>query len=97
MWCWNKSRLCSRSEYLTPVAAPVNILPMDPTNDTLISQYTTEQARAILAQFRAKFGDAYTLAMIRAFHPGYQTTAEQARGIRQTLHAEGVKPPRRDA
>jgi len=81
---------------LTPVAAPANILPMDPTNDTLIPQYTTEQARAILAQFRATFGDAATLAMIRAFHPGYQTTAEQSRAIRRTLHAEGVKPPRRD-
>lgn len=27
----------------------------------------------ILADFRAKFGDTALLAMIRAFHPGYQT------------------------
>lgn len=110
MRCWLKSRLCSQSEYLTPVAAPVNILPMDPefTSDALdladdteqqavIPQYTAEQERAILANFRAKFGDAALLAMIRAFHPGYQTTPAQAREIRRTLHADGVKPPRLDA
>jgi hypothetical protein len=47
------------------------------------------QAQKVIAEFRARFGDAALVAMFDVFHPGYRPTEAQVRGMRANLRRAG--------